>query len=356
MTLFVNFWNLLLESAPWLLLGFLLAGVIKQVIPSRWIESQLARPGFLSVIKGAIIGAPLPLCSCGVIPAALGIRQAGASKGATAAFLVATPETGVDSVSYSLAVLGPVYAIARPLAALVSGLVAGSLVYLTDRTDQLTVTTQACGGCCGAVSTVEPSGSIRAKLMAALRYGYGDMIRDTGKWLAIGLGVAAVINTYVPESFFLRWGDGIGAMLAMVLLGLPMYICATASTPMAAGFLFAGMSPGAALVFLLTGPATNIATMGVIRQQLGGRALLAYLVGVIGTAVLCGLLLNQLFMLYHWPLTPQVLGMADHHPWWRQLAAAVLTGLVLRPPVGRLLARCLGHGQAPAGVTVVERA
>jgi uncharacterized membrane protein YraQ (UPF0718 family) len=265
------------------------------------------------------------------------VRNAGASKGATAAFLVATPETGVDSISYSFAVLGPIYAIARPVAALLSAVVAGGLVLLMDKQEDPVPPQKACGGCCGGkaetvesiVATIVERPSLRTRLKAAVRYGYVDMIADTGKWLAIGLGVAALLTTYVPEAFFLAWGDGVLAMLAMVIVGLPMYICATASTPMAAGFLFAGMSPGAALVFLLTGPATNIATMGVIRAQLGMRSLIAYLLGVIGTAVVCGLLLNQLFVWFDWSLAVQAMEHGEQASWWRQLLAGVLLLLLV---------------------------
>ena len=132
MNLLNIFWNLVIESAPWLLAGYLLAGIIRQVIPSSWVEKQLAEPGFASIAKGALIGAPLPLCSCGVIPAALAIRKAGASKGATSSFLVATPETGVDSISFSYAVLGPIFAFMRPMGALISAVVAGVLVNRFD--------------------------------------------------------------------------------------------------------------------------------------------------------------------------------------------------------------------------------
>ena len=331
MNLLTNFWNLVIESAPWLLAGYLLAGIIKQVIPARWVEQQLAGPGMLPVLKGAIIGAPLPLCSCGVIPAALAIRKAGASKGATASFLVATPETGVDSIAFSFAVLGPVYAIARPVAALLSAVVAGLLVRVMDRESAPEPVTKSCGGCCGsktAAPTVEPT--LAEKLQASLRYGFGSMIADTAHWLLIGLAAAALITTYIPQSFFLQWGDGLPGMVVMVIIGPPMYICATASTPVAAGFLFAGMSPGAALVFLLTGPASNIATLGVIRQQLGNRSLLAYLSGVIGTAIVCGLALNKLFDYFQWPLQLHLMAHGTSWPLWRQLAAILLAVLILR--------------------------
>ena len=380
MTLLSSFWNLVIESAPWLLVGYLLAGIIKQVIPSSWVEKQLATPGFASVVKGAVIGAPLPLCSCGVIPTALAIRKSGASKGATASFLVATPETGVDSISYSYAILGPLFAIARPIGALLSAVTAGLMVRVMDTDDSLATEQTTSGSCCSSeqaepvesaccsnektestessccsseqtvaaetgccsskkVEPVEPS--LREKLISAVQYGYGRMISDTAKWLTIGLVAATFITTFVPQSFFLQWGDGLVAMLIMVVVGLPMYICATASTPVAASLLFAGISPGAALVFMLTGPATNLATMGVIKEQLGNRSLAAYLIGVISMAILCGLALNQAFAVFDWSLQLHMMEHGESWPLWRQLAAVVLSILVMRvfiqPRLSRLL-------------------
>ena len=331
MNMLALFWNLVIESAPWLLLGYFLAGVIKQVIPGAWVEKQLASPGMLSIVKGAFIGAPLPLCSCGVIPAALAVRKAGASKGATSAFLVATPETGVDSISFSYAILGPVFTIARPIAALISAIIAGIAVSWFDAEAERIPAAPTSGNCCGGKKNavaVEPGFAV--KMISAVNYGYGNMIADTAKWLVIGLAAATLITAMVPQSFFLAWGDGVLAMLVMVLVGLPMYICATASTPVAASLLFAGVSPGAALVFMLTGPATNIATMGVIREQLGTRSLLAYLAGVIGSAVLSGLVLNELFAAFDWNLQLVTMAHGESYPLWRQLLAIILTLLVVR--------------------------
>jgi len=342
MNLLNIFWNLVIESAPWLLIGFLLAGVIKQVIPSEWVQSQLAKPGFLSIVKGAFIGAPLPLCSCGVIPTALAVRKAGASKGATASFLVATPETGVDSISFSYAILGPVFALARPISALISAIVAGVLVNSMDGEDEVAQESANAGHCCSSKqeqASSSPEISLGQKLMSAVQYGYGRMIEDTAKWLVIGLVGATVITAVVPQSFFLLWGDGLLAMLVMVLVGLPMYICATASTPVAASLLLAGISPGAALVFMLTGPATNIATMGVIKEQLGSKSLLAYLIGVIGTAVLCGLALNQLYQFFGWSLQLTMMEHGESFPLWRQVAAVFLSGLIARVWLQPLLSR-----------------
>jgi uncharacterized membrane protein YraQ (UPF0718 family) len=347
MILVNSFWNLVIESAPWLLVGYFLAGIIKQVIPGTWIQSQLAKPGLLSIVKGAVIGAPLPLCSCGVIPTALAIRKAGASKGATSAFLVATPETGVDSISFSYAILGPVFALARPVSALLSAVIAGVLVNFTDTSEVIEATTASISSCCGGKKE-QPLAhtSLGQKLISAVQYGYGRMISDTAKWLVIGLVAAAVITALVPQSFFLQWSDGVVAMLVMVVVGLPMYICATASTPVAAGLLFAGVSPGAALVFMLTGPATNIATMGVIREQLGRRALAAYLAGVIGTAIVCGLALNEFYQLFGWSLQLSMQEPGESYALWQQLAAILLSGLVLRVWLQPLLQRKPGMTEA----------
>ncbi|MDP6652943.1 MAG: SO_0444 family Cu/Zn efflux transporter [Gammaproteobacteria bacterium] len=330
MNLLTIFWDLVIESAPWLLIGYLLAGIIKQVIPSSWVEKQLSPPGFSSIVKGAFIGAPLPLCSCGVIPTALAIRKAGASKGATSSFLVATPETGVDSISFSYAVLGPIFALMRPIGALSSAIIAGVLVSSFDAEEPVVEeTNESCSSCCSSKKQeAEQLPSLGLRFIAAIKYGYGRMISDTAKWLVIGLVAAAIITAVVPQSFFLQWGDGVVAMLVMVIVGLPMYICATASTPVAASLLFAGISPGAALVFMLTGPATNIATMGVIKEQLGMRSLVGYLVGVIGTAIVCGLILNELYQLFAWPLQITMAEHGDGYPLWRQFAAILLASLV----------------------------
>ena len=326
------FWNLVVESAPWLLLGYFIAGVIKQVIPSEWVQKQLAKPGLLSITKGALIGAPLPLCSCGVIPTALAVRKAGASKGATASFLVATPETGVDSIAFSYAMLGPIFAIARPISALISAVIAGVLVHKFDTDDVVAEPAPAPKSCCSmSKPRAEPEPpTLGERLVQAVQYGYGRMIADTAKWLFIGLTAAALVTAYVPQSFFLQWGDGVIAMLIMVIVGLPMYICATASTPVAASFLFAGLSPGAALVFMLTGPATNIATMGVIREQLGNRSLVAYLIGVIATAITAGLVLNQLYGVFGWELELAAMSHGEETALWRQIAAIALSLLVVR--------------------------
>ncbi len=306
MDLIVNFWQLLVIAAPWLLLGFSIAGLIHAFVPEDFMRKHLGSEGFATTVKAALIGAPLPLCSCGVIPAALGLRRRGASKSATVSFLVATPETGVDSVSLSYVMLGPIMAVVRPVAAITSAIVAGVLVGKEDKAaapmaESAEVESSCCSKkaaepaaqtSCSSVESTSHKQTFATKLVSAVRFSTGKLIADTAEWLLVGLFFAALVQTYVSHDFLASYGEGILAMTVMVLVSIPMYICATASTPIAAGLLFAGLSPGAILVFMLAGPATNIATLGVVGKELGRRSLIAYLFGVISCAMAFGAALD----------------------------------------------------------------
>jgi len=307
-----HFIGLFIESAPWLLMGFSVAGLMKAFVPSQVLAKHLGEPGLLATIKAALLGAPLPLCSCGVIPAALGLRRSGASKAATTSFLISTPETGVDSVTVSYAMMGPFMAIIRPIAAISTAITAGLLVG-PDKNDYAPESSEPVQSCCAsktAETEPEPASaesccskvseedsaahSIGNRLRDSMKFTFVDLIRDISLWLMIGLGIAAMVKTYVPTEFLTQWGNGFMAFVVMALIGVPMYICALASTPIAAGLLFSGVSPGATLVFMLVGPATNIATIGLVRNELGNRALAAYLGSVIGVGFAFGYLTNYL--------------------------------------------------------------
>jgi len=333
MMLISNFIELFMEAAPWLLMGLVIAGLIKVYIPQSVMNKQLGGHGIGTVIKAALIGAPLPLCSCGVIPTALGLRRAGASKGATTAFLVATPETGVDSIGISYGLLGPFMAVIRPIGAFISAVSAGIMVNLFDDETKATKsvvaavkvadgngchdtqletplcqetkmsitatsTTQTASktNCCASTgdSAVKTTTIAVAKWRQVMRFSFFDMVEDTALWLMIGLFFAALVETYVPSNWLTEWGDTIWAMLIIIVVSIPMYVCATASTPIAAGLLLAGVSPGAILVFMLAGPATNMALLLVIAREMGKRTVAAYLVGVIIPALLLGFLTNYL--------------------------------------------------------------
>ena len=299
-----NFIALFTESAPWLIMGFTVAGLMKALIPNQVLAKHLGSPGIMSTVKAALLGAPLPLCSCGVIPAALGLRRSGASKAATTSFLISTPETGVDSVTVSYAMMGPFMAIIRPIAAIFTAITAGILVG-ADR-DELKQTSPVRSCCankadkqlveddCCIQSSASGQETVVSRLKESMTFTFVDLIKDISLWLIIGLAIASMVKTYIPNEFLTQWGDGFMAFTIMALIGVPMYICALASTPIAAGLLFSGVSPGATLVFMLVGPATNVATIGLVRSELGRRALVAYLSSVIGVGFAFGYLTNYL--------------------------------------------------------------
>ena len=393
MDLLNNFWQLFLLSAPWLMLGLLIAGLLNVYLPANFLNRHLGKEGLWTTIKAAFIGAPMPLCSCGVIPAAIGLRRAGASKRATTAFLVSTPETGVDSVSVSYVLLGPFMAIIRPIAAVCSAIAAGVLVgkdheIHSQHKHQAATADDNSAGCCSSNTAAEvkkepsccssntsaeikkepsccssntsaevkkePSGfstedsaSIKAdrccksekpslsiesrvaKFKRAIRFSCNKLLEDTMVWLVIGLFFAALVQTYVPESYLSQWGSGIFAMLVVILISIPMYICATASTPIAAGLLLSGVSPGAVLVFMLAGPATNIATLGVVGKELGKRAVFAYLTGVIGMALLFGFLTDYLVDEFGFVVAPMMGTEHEVLPHWLSLASGIILAILM---------------------------
>ncbi|MGY5451841.1 SO_0444 family Cu/Zn efflux transporter [Agarivorans sp. MS3-6] len=307
MMLLNNFISLFLSAAPWLFLGFVIAASLKLGLPSRWLAKHLGNNKPSTTIKAAFIGAPLPLCSCGVIPAAMGLRRAGASKSATTSFLIATPETGVDSVAVSYALLGPVMAIIRPIAAICSAIIAGLLVGNGEETKPTASEVKSCcsgKSKCASAASAPPAKPTGGQKLKAWLTSFVELVEDSYLWLLLGLAFAALIQSYLPESFMTRWGQGWITMIVMVLVGVPMYICATASTPIAAGLIIAGISPGAALVFMLAGPATNIATLMLVRQEMGMRALVAYLTGVIASAMLFGWGLDWAIGQWQWQVNP----------------------------------------------------
>ncbi|MEO1858240.1 MAG: SO_0444 family Cu/Zn efflux transporter [Rubritalea sp.] len=348
MLLIENFIELFMESAPWLMLGLFIAGMMRAFLPSDLLAKHLGKPGLAGVIKAALIGAPLPLCSCGVIPAAVGLRRAGASKASTTSFLISTPETGVDSISVSYAMLGPFMAIVRPIAAITSAVTAGVLVGRDE--EKKPAPKKACYckkevvveeevSCCSKKKAPQKVGSLMSKLKSGLRFTCIVLVNDITLWVMIGLVFAAVVKTYVPSEFLAQWGDGFLAFVVMALIGVPMYICATASTPIAAGLLFSGVSPGAVLVFMLVGPATNLATMGLVKVELGDRALVAYLTGVIGVGFAFGYLTNYIAQRGHIDVAAQVehvhaMEMTVTH----YSLSAVLAGLMLCSVVGKIRA------------------
>ncbi len=312
-----NIWAVYLDTAIWLLVGLFAAGLVKTYIPEDAMKKWLGGTGFSAVGRAALFGAPLPLCSCGVLPVAIGLHRAGASKEATVSFLISTPETSIDSVAVTYALMGPVMAIYRPVSALMSAIVTGMMVAVVKQDEkQLSeepIVTDGCcekivvSSCCSSANNEQtsccepkpkPMSKTEGKLLRAIRYAGSDLLDDISKWMAFGIIFAGIMMTVIPDGWLAQWGQGLTAMLVMLVVGIPLYICAVASTPIAAGLLVAGVSPGAVLVFLLVGPATNIAGLMLVKQELGNKVTLIYLMGISVISLIMGLLLDWLLKNY----------------------------------------------------------
>ena len=269
--------------SPWLVAGFFAAGVLAVWIPRAWVNRALGgRTGLSGVLRAVLVGVPLPICSCGVLPIAAGLRRNGAGKGATAAFLISTPQTGVDSILATYALMGPVFAVARPLAAALTGLVGGAVVAAVGGEDDA-----------AAAASDEPPPPSRG-LREILRQAYVRLLGSVAKPLAAGLAVSALVTVLVPDGFFAEAFGGRDwlAMPAMALVGLPMYVCSTASIPIAASLMLKGVSPGAAFVFLMVGPAMNAVSVTTVAALIGRRATAAYVATIVAGAILCGCAVN----------------------------------------------------------------
>jgi uncharacterized membrane protein YraQ (UPF0718 family) len=297
-------WHLLLDSSPYILFGIMVAGLLKMFLSTDYVVRNLGEGKVMPVIKASLLGIPIPLCSCGVLPAAASLRKQGASKGATTAFLISTPESGVDSIAVSWALLDPVMTVARPLVAFITATVAGlaeSLLGKTERREEREVD-KSCSvdGCCdgNGCDPVDHSNhhTFGEKVTTGMKYAFGELWGDLAGWFAVGLLLAGIVTALVPEQFITSaLGGGLASMLIMLVIGVPLYICATASTPIAAALILKGVSPGAALVFLLVGPATNIASLTVLTGLLGKRAVAIYLASIAGVSVAAGLLLDLFY-------------------------------------------------------------
>lgn len=324
-------WSVLREAAPFLLFGFLIAGLLKAFVPDASMSRHLGGRGLGSVLKAAAIGVPLPLCSCGVLPAAMGMRRQGAGPGATAAFMVATPESGVDSIAVTYAMIDPVMTVLRPLSAFVTAITAGLAANLLPErllpgpVAQPPAAGCGCGGggCCDAGAPA--SAGLLAKLRLGLNHAFGEMLSDVGVWLIVGILAAGAISLFLPPDFFLTYlGGEFTSMLAMMLVGVPMYVCASSSTPIAASLLLKGLSPGAALVFLLTGPATNATTIMAMGRAFGGALTVVYVGAIVTCSLALGLLTNRLYALLGLDVHAVVGHVGEALPGWLETGSAAL--------------------------------
>ena len=337
------------EMAPWLLLGLIFAGLLKAYFPQKHIDKYLGKSDFKSALNAALIGIPMPLCSCGVIPTGISFYKNGASKGATNSFLISTPQTGVDSIFATYSMLGWPFAILRPLVAFVTGVVGGIItnVFIKE-TPKPKINPMFAGMRMDTGKTIskpvvcaddscgchEPKSEKRPSLLQAANYAFVELLQDIAKWLILGFLLAAFISVILPDDFFSSFkGFGMIEILVELAASVPIYICATGSIPIAAVLLMKGVSPGAALVFLMAGPATNVATMTVIGKTMGRKSLIAYMSTIIGGAVLFGLLTNWLIP-SEWILSKivHIHSEGEHEmlPKWMQISSAVvLFGLLI---------------------------
>ncbi|MBT3279770.1 MAG: SO_0444 family Cu/Zn efflux transporter [Phycisphaerales bacterium] len=356
------FWEMLLKMGPYLLLGFGIAGVLKVVMPTRFVEKHLGGESGGAILKASALGVPIPVCSCGVIPLAASLRRSGAGQGPTTAFLISTPQTGADSILVTWSLLGGVLAVYRMIVALLSGLIGGIAVAIFVRRKATGAREECCGvnglghaenhvhgEVCRDKRASEPAETVArsAKIMEALRYGFVTLPADLARSLLLGIALSALITVVLPENFFNQYQgiDSLWAqMLIMAALGLPMYVCSTSSVPIAASLVVhAGVSPAAALVFLMTGPATNAATVTTLWKFLGRRTTVIYLASVAGCGLLSGWAFALLSDAVDWEFSHDIHAFHSNHPWWMIAGALILSAILLPGLLGGILKRGHGH-------------
>jgi len=287
--------------SPYLLYGFLMAGVLKVFLREDFVARHLGTHDFMSILKASIFGIPLPLCSCGVIPAALGLRKQGASKAAIFSFLISTPTTGVDSILATYALLGGFYAGFRVFATFIVALIVGAAALLIKdvHKDGEVKDDDKCPHCKDESSTpvkaccASEKPHFGSKLLLALRYGFYDLLKDSGRSILIGVLIGGAISYFVPVSFVEQYLGNIWiSMLVMMAIGIPMYVCSTGSIPVVAALMMKGLNPGAGFVFLITGPATNTVSFAVIAREFGVKSMLLFLLSLVVGSLLMGVMFN----------------------------------------------------------------
>jgi uncharacterized membrane protein YraQ (UPF0718 family)/copper chaperone CopZ len=292
----MELYSVFMSMAPYFFLGLTVAGILHVFMKKEFIARHLKKDNFISVVKGALFGVPMPLCSCGVVPATLSLRKSGASEGASVAFLISTPQTGLDSIVATYGLLGMVFAAYTPFATFFTGIAGGALTLLwrgKQRQEGVASGDPACNIC---FATGTHRHTLAEKMLVMAKYAYRDFLDDISVQLVIGIALSAVIAFVVPDNFFSRYiSNDFLSMLLMALVGIPLYVCATASLPIALALIDKGISPGAALVFLTVGPATNAASIMLIASAMGKRVVTIYVSSVAVMAIINGCILNLIF-------------------------------------------------------------
>lgn len=276
------------EMAIYLLLGLFLGGLIHAFLPENRIKSAIGKPGMWASLKAALLGIPLPLCSCGVVPTALSIRQSGATRGATVSFLISTPQTGVDSIAATWSMLGPVFAIFRPVVAFITGTIGG---FITDLGPYVPPQSRRT-----FEDKMDRPAGFPGRMGVALRYGFHNLLGDIARWIVIGILIGGLISALLPPDFFQQTvGSPILTYALILLASVPIYVCATGSIPVVLALIMKGLTPGAAFVFLMAGPATNAASLTILWKTLGRRTTLTFLITIIAGALGGGIVFDLFF-------------------------------------------------------------
>ena len=352
-------WELLRESSIYILFGIVVAGLLRAFLNPATVARHLGGGRVLPVFKAALLGVPIPLCSCGVVPAAASLKRQGASNGATASFLISTPESGVDSIAITYALLDPIMTVARPAAAFITASAAGLAenLFASRKPEPLAqVPDLSCpvDGCCDGIDC-DPAAhrkhhTVREKIGSGMAFSFRELWPDLAPWFVLGMLLAGVIQALLPpELLSSHLGGGLFSMVVMLGAGIPLYICATASTPIAAALILKGVSPGAALVFLLAGPATNAASLSMLFEVLGKRATAVYLGSIAVVSILLGLALDVIYGTLGVSAQAVAGEAAELVPAWAQISGAVALLVLSVGPVvsaGRGLLRRLSGREA----------
>lgn len=320
-------WNYMLISAPYLLAGLALSGVIHTYIPISKVKKWLGGDKLGSVFRAAIIGIPLPLCSCSVIPTAVTLRKSGANNAATSSFLISTPESGVDSISLTYALMDLPMTILRPVAAFFSAIFAGVLQLSFNKNFEITEDSGSDSSTHDHSHQEEPG----SRLTRAIKYGFGQLIDDISVWLFIGILAGALISFFIPADFFMNFSATQNRFI-ILLIGIPLYICATASTPIAVSLMIKGLSPGAALLLLLVGPATNIANIAVLQKYIGKKGVVINIFSIALVGLIFSYITDYLYFKYFDLSFLKEFYSHDHSNFstWEQVCAIILSALILK--------------------------
>ncbi len=363
-----NLWELFVDMSFYIVIGLLFTGILHAFVNKDAILKHIGKKSTASVVKASVLGVPLPLCSCGVVPTAMYLGKSGASKGAVVSFLTSTPQTGVDSIIATYGLMGPLFAVYRAIAAFISGIVSGivtNVLCKNDDTDYSNSKT-SCGccsgeqesepvdptGCCSREQEVEVKPTLISKIKSIFTYAFGEFLDEIAGHFVVGLLIAALISTFVPEEWLSSFSNPLLSMLVMLVIGIPMYICSTASIPIALSLMMKGISPGAAFVFLFAGPVTNIASLAILGKTLGKKVLAIYLACAGVCSILFGFALDFIIDFTGYSGITNIIDSSHEHeiPLYMIVVAVIFGALVLKSLIKKFIPKkqettCSCHSQ-----------